>query len=109
MDHKQDKPVKKGSVFDNPYYKNAFNALSHEDKKKYRKMGEHMYGKINFQQNRILDNNPPPHEESLQYIETSFKSGLLPKDLSKDELDFMSSTFGKEWYTKYDFLPEDLE
>ena len=107
MDSKQ--KLAKGSVFDNPYYKNAFNALSQEDKEKYRKMGQYMYGKIDFEQNKILDIKPPPQKESLKYIETSFKSGLLPKDLNEDEIEFMKNTYGKEWYKKYDFLEEDLE
>lgn len=99
----------KGSVFDNPYYQKAFDALSDEDKAKYRKMGQHMYGKIDFEQNKVLDNPPAPPEETLKYIETSFKSGLLPRDLDEDEIEFMKNTYGNEWYKKYDFVEEDIE
>ena len=98
----------KGSVFDNPYYNLAYEALSDEDKEKYKKMGQHMYGKIDFEQNTVLNKQPPPAEESLKYIEMSFKSGLLPKDLSPDEVEFMKGTYGTEWYKKYDFVMADL-
>ena len=105
MDTKEKKRIA-GSVFDNPYFKNAYNALSDQDKEKYKKMGEYMYGNFNYTNNSF---DSPPVEESVKYIECSLNSGLLPKDLSQDEKVFMKDTYGDKWYEKYGFTKKDCE
>ena len=39
---------------------NALKALTPEQKERYKKMGEDMYGSVNFEDNKILNNMPPP-------------------------------------------------
>ena len=65
---------------------NAMKALSPEQKEYYKKLGEDMYGTVDFNGNKIINNLEPPVEESILYIEESLKSGLHPSYLSKNEL-----------------------
>lgn len=95
----------KGSVFDNSYFKNAFNALSEDEKEKYRKIGNYMYGDTSNYMSQ--SGGAPPAEESIKYIESSLRSGLLPRDLSSEEIYFMKDTFGDKWYKKYGYKKED--
>lgn len=98
----------KGSVFDNPYLKNAWKGLSEEEKEKYRKIGNYMYGNVNYEGSGTVNaTEPPATEVSIRYIEVSLKSGLLPKDLDKRERDFMISEKGDEWFKEYGYEEDD--
>jgi hypothetical protein len=54
-----------GSLFNSEFAKSAVASLSDEDKRKYKKIGEELYGNINFEDSEVLNNIPPPMEEAL--------------------------------------------
>lgn len=98
------------SVFseNNSLITNAIKALTPEQKEQYKKIGEEMYNTVNFEDNKILNNLPPPLAESLAYIKEGLKSGLQPCDLSEGEINILEEGYGKEWYKHFDFLQEDI-
>lgn len=95
-------------LFDNPMVTNALKALSPEDVEKYKKIGEQMYGSVNFQDSKILNNVPAPVEEAVAYVEEGLKSGLHPKDLDNDELYCLIEAYGEEWYKKYGYTRAEV-
>lgn len=97
-------------LFDNPMTRNIMKNLSPEEIENYKKIGEELYGGINFEKSEILTNAPPfISDESIAYVLEGIKSGLQPKDLTKDELNLLSEVYGKEWYLKFNFTKEDIE
>ena len=96
-------------IFDNNMINNALESLSVKDKQRYQQMGEEMYGSVNFSDNTILNNFPPPVIESLQDLELQIKDGLHPSDMDKDQKNLLKEIYGDEWYTKWGFTKEDLE
>jgi len=97
-----------GNLFNNPMIESALKALSPEDLEKYREIGEKMYGTVNFEENKILNNIPPPMYEAGAYICEQLKSGLHPSMMDDDEKRLMEEIFGKEWYTKWGYVEGDL-
>ena len=96
-------------LFDNKMINSAIASLSVDDKKRYQQMGEEMYNSVNFSDNIILNNFPPPVIESLQDIELQIKDGLHPSDMDKDQKNLLKEIYGDEWYTKWGFTKEDLD
>jgi len=94
-------------LFNNPLVNNALKALSPEQIKEYKKFGENLYGKIDFNDAKILDQLNPV-EESVAYIEQGIKAGLLPEDLSEDEVNLLSNVYGEKWYEKYGFKENEF-
>jgi hypothetical protein len=95
-------------IWDNPMVNNALKALSTDQLAEYKKMGENLYGKIDYNTNKILNNVPPPMEESVAYIEEGLKAGLLPEDLTYDEVMILVQAYGEKWYEKYDFKQHEV-
>ena len=95
-------------LFSNPLVNNALKNMSKEDLENYKKIGEHMYNNINFEDNKVIINLPPPIEEAVAYIETAIKSGLLPNDLDEDEIFCLENAFGTKWYERYGWSREDV-
>ena len=87
---------------------NALKALTPEQRDYYKKLGEEMYGSVNFEDNKILNNLPPPLQESCAYIEEGIKSGLLPSDLDENEIIVLEEAYGKEWYKYFEYKKEDI-
>ena len=73
-------------LFSNPMVNNALRALSKEQLANYRKIGEEIYGNVNFEDSKILNNMPAPMEEAVAYVEEGIKSGILPRDLDENEI-----------------------
>lgn len=96
-------------LFDNPMTRAALEAMSDEDKRRYKQMGEDMYGHMNFEDAKVLNNIPAPMEEALAYIKEQLKSGLHPSALSEDEKVFLSDAYGEEWYKDWGYTKEDLK
>jgi hypothetical protein len=113
---KKDKKTKAGTgtnssgydVFNNPMVTAAINALSPEDLDKYRKIGEQMYGTIDFEGAHALNNMPAPMGEAVAYVLESLKSGLHPSMLDEDEKALLLDTLGDKWWEKYGYVEGDL-
>ena len=96
------------NLFSNPMVNNAIKALSKEQLANYRKIGEEIYGNVNFEDSKILNNMPAPMEEAVAYIEEGIKSGLLPNDLDENEIILLTNAYGDEWYLRYGFKKEEV-
>ena len=72
-------------LWNNPMVNNALKAMSKEDLEKYKKIGEQLYGNINFQDSTVINQLTEPVEEAIAYVEEGLKSGLLPEDLEENE------------------------
>jgi len=97
-----------GDLFNNSLVNNALKAMTPEQLEEYKKFGENLYGNINFSDNKIINNLAPPMAESVAYVEEGLKSGLMPDDLTEDEVSLIKQAYGKEWYLKYGFTKEEV-
>lgn len=98
-----------GSLFDVEIFKRALSSMSREEQENFKRMGQHMYGKVNFENSKIIDNQLPPSEDTTAYINTILRSGALPKDLNQAEYRVMETEYGPNWWKeKYDFNEDDL-
>ena len=92
----------------NPMVRNALSSMSTEQISDYKKLGESMYGSMNFGDSQLINEINPCIEESVAYIEEGIKSGLAPCDLTEDEVNVLTSAFGDEWYLRYGFTKEEV-
>ena len=108
--NKQEKYIPQGpnDLFHNQMTKVAMDALSQEDKEKYRIIGEKLYGNINFENSEILDNKEPPIEEAVAYLESQLNSGLHPSNMEDNEKQILFNFYGDKWYEKWGYIKEDL-
>lgn len=90
-------------IWNNPMVNNALKAMSKEDLEKYKKIGEQIYGNINFEDSTVVNQLITPVEEAIAYVEEGIKSGLLPEDLEENEVILLHKTYGEEWYKRYGF------
>ena len=97
------------NLFDNPMVRAAREALSEEDKARYKRQGEEMYNSIDFEKNKVLSNLPEEMLESLAYVEGQLRSGLHPSDMDDNDKNLLEEAYGKEWYKKWSFVEEDLK
>ena len=105
------KKEKENSLWNNSMITSALNSMSREELDNYKKLGESMFGDINFETASITDKNNVPLflNDAASYICESIKSGLHPSMLTEDEKIVMENVLGKEWYKKYDYVKEDLD
>ena len=92
-------------LFDNPMVRSAMAALSEEDKQRYKTIGDHLYGRINFDNGQSLE---PPIAEAVAYIETSLQSGMHPSLLEENDHALLKEQYGEEWYKQWGYVKEDL-
>ncbi len=97
-----------GNLFSNPLIETALKALSPEDLAKYKAFGEEMYGTVDFEDSKILNNTPAPMYEAGAYICEQLKSGLHPSMMDDDERRLMGELFGNEWYKNWGYVEGDL-
>ena len=95
-------------LFNSSFIKNALSSLTPKQIEDYKKIGESLYDSINFIDNELINNLPPPLAESVAYIEQGIKAGLVPLDLSENEIVALESAYGKEWYIRYGFTVEEI-
>jgi hypothetical protein len=95
-------------IWNNPMINNALKALTPEQIEEYKKIGEHMYGNINFEDSKIINKMDAPMEESVAYVEEGIKSGLLPCDLTEDEVTLLCNAYGEKWYERYGFNEHEI-
>jgi len=92
-------------LFDNPMVRSAMAALSDEQKEKYKTIGDHLYGRINFDNGQSFE---PPIAEAVAYIETSLQSGMHPSMLEENDHALLKEQYGEEWYKQWGYVKEDL-
>jgi len=95
-------------LFSNPMVNNALKAMTSEQLENYKKIGEHLYGNINFEDSKILNNMLIPTEEAVAYVEEGIKSGISPSDLDENEVILLTNTYGDKWYLRYGFKEEEV-
>ena len=95
-------------LWDNPMIKKAMENMSPEQLEQYKMLGESMYGNIDFNNSKILNNPPVPVEEALAYVEESLKSGLHPSMLEEEEKIFLEDMYGNDWYKRFGYDRRDL-
>jgi hypothetical protein len=95
-------------LFDNPMIRAAKAAMSEEEKEQYRKIGQHMYGNMNFEDPRHRINPDVRMSEALACLESQLRSGLHPSDMEDNEKAIMVDAYGDSWYEKWGFVKEDL-
>ena len=94
-------------LFNNPMVTAAKKAMSPEELERYQKIGESLYGSIDFEKNNT-NNVPPPMVEALAYVEESIKSGQHPSTLDENEKALLADVYGDDWYKKWGYVEEDL-
>lgn len=91
-------PLLQGSI------KTAYDNMSSEEKERYRKIGEQMYGNIDFETGEIKQ-----EVDCISDIMSAVKSGLHPWELTNEELGFMCSSLGAKWYEKFGYTKEEID
>lgn len=80
------------SIFANEAMLKKFEALPEDVKERFRNSGSDYYS-------RVIDTvNGSVERAAAQYL-CEVRSGVSPRDLSKDELMVLRTIYGKEWYT----------
>lgn len=79
--------------------KRQFDSLPPAEKDAYRKAGEYMYEKDYSKIDSSVDN-------AVQYIRKAFDAGMMPSQLTDDELVFLRGLYGPEWFKQFGFPSE---
>lgn len=90
------------SLFDDPALKAAYNGLSEEDKKMYKRFGEEMFS-FDFEVDK------DPLSDYVAYISEGLKSGLHPSFLEESEVKALVSVFGDKWYERFGYDEESVK
>jgi hypothetical protein len=104
----QNRSYDQNNIFENQMIKSAISALSEEDKKRYKMIGDHLYGRINFEDCQSLNNMPPSMAEAVAYLETQLQAGLHPSMFDENEKALLVDRYGDEWYKEWGYIKEDL-
>jgi len=108
QERKQNSSYDQNNIFENQLVRSAMAALSEEDKQKYKMIGDHLYGRINFEDCQSLNNMPPSMAEAVAYVETQLQSGFHPSMLDENEKALLVDRYGDEWYKEWGYIKEDL-
>ena len=97
----------------------ALKALTPEQQEEYKKIGEHMYKDLsaftgNAKNDKKDGNNNSVEiddnfKESVAYIESGIRSGLLVSDLEDEEIEVLKTVYGETWYKKYGYEEKDFK
>ena len=96
-------------LFSDKTLQNAYKSLTPAQREKYRQIGEHMYGNLNFKEGEIMNDVAPPFEEAAVYIGEGLKSGLHPSFLEENEKLVLEQVYGEKWYEKWGYTKDDLD
>ena len=102
-------PTDKNDLFFNPMIKAARESITEEEKQKYEKIGEELYGTINFEDEQSINNMPPPLANAVICLEKQLQSGCHPSVFDENEKLLMQDAYGDNWYTKWGYVREDLD
>ena len=95
-------------LFDNPMTRAAMNAMSEEEKQRYKAIGEELYGHLDFNDGKVLKQLPLPIEEAIACLVEQLKSGLHPSAMEENEKAVMSEGYGDKWYERWGYVEGDL-
>ena len=95
-------------IWNNPMVNNAIKSMTPEQLKEYQQIGQYMYGTINFEDSKVINKLDPPLPESVAYIEQGIKAGLMPCDLSEDEIVVLTTAYGEKWYERDGFTKNEV-
>ena len=93
-------------LFNNPMVNNALKAMTTEQTNEYKRIGKYMYSH-NLEDSN-LNNLDDKMDESVAYVEEGIKSGLLPEDLTDDEVTLLTNVYGEKWFLRYGFKEEEV-
>ena len=93
-------------LLNNPMVNNALKAMTTEQINEYKRIGKYMYSH-NFEDSN-LNNLDDKMDESVAYVEEGIKSGLLPEDLTDDEVTLLTNVYGEKWFLRYGFKEEEV-
>jgi hypothetical protein len=82
-------------------------AMSPEELQKYKDIGQSMYGDLDFEASKVLNNIPPPMAEAVAYVEESLKSGLHPSMLEENEVALLVDVRGDKWYEQWGYTEDN--
>ncbi len=106
---RRDNGTNDDSLFNNPMTRAAMSALSDEDLLRYKRIGEELYGSVDFEATKVLNNLPPSMIEGVAYVQTGLDSGLHPSDMEENEKALMADAHGDEWYKRWGYSKADLD
>lgn len=95
-------------LFDNPMTRAAAASMSIEEKEKLKKLGEQMYGSVDFVKGTV-PTTKPPIEDAVAYITLQLRSGMHPSMLEESEKQVMKTYHGSEWYKQWGYIEKDLD
>lgn len=87
-------------LFNNPAMKKQFESLPKEEQEAYKKAGEYMYEKDYTSETTAID-------DAVRYIKNAFDAGMMPYQLTEEELVFLRNLYGADWYTNFGFPSEN--
>jgi len=99
----------KDTLWDNPMTRSAMKSMSPEELQRYKDIGESMYGDVDFEASKVLNNLPPPMAEAVAYVNESLKSGMHPSMLEENEVALLTDVYGEKWYEKWNYVEDDLK
>jgi hypothetical protein len=93
-------------LFNNPMVSSAKNAMTPEQIDDYKRIGEYMYNNVDYKNISMV--SEAKEADIVLYASEALKSGLDPKELTKQEIEALERTYGDKWYEKYNLEKEDL-
>ena len=106
---KKSKSSENNSLYDNPMVESARQNMTKEQLEAYKSQGESMYNSIDFVDNNGKSRNAPEELlDAVSYIINSINSGMHISYLEENEKFLLEDVLGKEWYTKFGYVQEDL-
>lgn len=99
--------TEQNTLWDNPMTRSAMKEMSPEELQRYKDIGQSMYGDIDFEASKVLNNIPPPMAEAVAYVEESLKSGLHPSMLEENEVTLLVDVRGDNWYEKWGYTEDN--
>jgi hypothetical protein len=106
---KKSKSSENNSLYDNPMVESARQNMTKEQLDAYKSQGESMYNSIDFVDNNGKSRNAPEELlDAASYIINSINSGMHISYLEENEKFLLEDVLGKEWYTNFGYVQEDL-
>ena len=106
---KKSKSSENNSLYDNPMVESARQNMTKEQLEAYKSQGESMYNSIDFVDNNGKSRNAPEELlDAASYIINSINSGMHISYLEENERLLLEDVLGKEWYTNFGYVQEDL-
>jgi hypothetical protein len=94
-------------LFKDESMKAAFKSLPKEEQERYKREGEKVYS-VDYDTLGVGGTDTKQKAiEDAAYIAEGLKSGLLPRQLEKEEIETMRQVFGKKWYERYGYTSEN--